>query len=164
MGKYRLKMYEERCINCKACENICRETHDTAPGLWLGKLIYEEVEGQDKPYIRFKACPQCNNAKCVRVCPTGALVRRESDGTVYIEPNECIGCRLCEDACPHDLIWMDPRTRKVVKCDFCYERLDKGLQPACVASCPTNALELVERTPGDSPHGHHKNTLLGSIT
>jgi formate dehydrogenase iron-sulfur subunit len=31
------------------------------------------------------------------------------------------------------------------KCTFCPQRIDIGLQPACVATCPTNALVFGER-------------------
>lgn len=157
MGKYRFIMHEENCINCKACENVCRTTHDTAPGLWLGKLLYTMPEGKMEAQVKFRACPQCNHAKCVSACPTGALIMRESDGIVYVDVDKCTGCGLCLIACPHDLLWKDPRTGKIVKCDMCYERMDQGLQPNCIASCPTNALELIERKPGESLHKIHNN-------
>jgi Fe-S-cluster-containing dehydrogenase component len=31
------------------------------------------------------------------------------------------------------------------KCTFCPQRIDNGLEPACVATCPTDALEYGER-------------------
>ncbi len=155
MGKYRFVMHADQCINCKACENICKSLHDTASDIWLGQLLYTERENQKE--VRFRACPQCNHAKCVKACPTNALVMRGSDGTVYVDADKCIsGCILCQEACPHDLLWTDSKTGKTVKCDFCYDRVDRGLQPACVESCPTSALEFVERTPGVSLHVLHQ--------
>lgn len=93
-------------------------------------------------------CNQCNNPPCVRVCPTKATWKRE-DGIVMIDFHRCIGCRFCMAACPfgsRSFNWGDPRnyirernpefpTRErgvVEKCNFCAERIDRGLLPACV--------------------------------
>lgn len=93
-------------------------------------------------------CNQCNNPPCVRVCPTKATFQRD-DGIVMMDMHRCIGCRFCMAACPYgsrSFNWRDPRpflkevnenypTREkgvVEKCDFCSERLAKGLIPACV--------------------------------
>lgn len=95
-------------------------------------------------------CNHCDNPACVRVCPTKATWRRE-DGIVMMDMHRCIGCRFCMAACPfgsRSFNWGDPRpyirpekrnpeypTREkgvVEKCDFCAERLAKGLMPACV--------------------------------
>jgi [DsrC]-trisulfide reductase subunit O len=93
-------------------------------------------------------CNQCEYPPCVRVCPTGATFKR-TDGIVIMDYHRCIGCRYCMAGCPYgsrSFNFQDPRpfiknidpsyptrTRGVVeKCDFCAERLDKGLAPACV--------------------------------
>lgn len=83
--------------------------------------------------------------RCVEVCPQEALIRRESDGIVFIREEACVGCGACQKACPHHLIWVDPRKRKAVKCDQCKDRLDAGLDTACVTVCPTGALKLVRK-------------------
>ncbi len=98
-------------------------------------------------------CNHCYNPACVRVCPTKATFKR-SDGIVLMDMHRCIGCRFCMAACPfgaRSFNWLDPRkflkeedqnpefpTRMkgvVEKCNFCAERLAKGLIPACVEAC-----------------------------
>ncbi|HOI75688.1 MAG TPA: 4Fe-4S dicluster domain-containing protein [Syntrophales bacterium] len=96
-------------------------------------------------------CNHCENPPCVRVCPTKATFRR-SDGIVAMDYHRCIGCRFCIAACPYgsrSMNFRDPRpflrsvnpdyptrTRGVVeKCNFCEERLAKGMPPACVEAC-----------------------------
>lgn len=106
---------------------------------------------KEKPVLVF--CNHCENPPCVRVCPTQATWKREADGIVMMDQHRCIGCRYCMVACPYgsrSFNWQDPRnalkrelnpefpTRAkgvVEKCNFCSERLAKGLEPACVEAC-----------------------------
>ena len=101
---------------------------------------------KENPFIVL--CNHCDNPPCVRVCPTKATWKRE-DGIVMMDQHRCIGCRFCMAACPfgsRSFNWGDPRpfikkrnpeypTREkgvVEKCNFCAERLAKGLMPGCV--------------------------------
>ena len=81
-------------------------------------------------------CNQCVDAPCVRICPTHALYRRR-DGIVDLHPDRCIGCRACMEACPYDQLFIDPNTRTAEKCNFCANRVENQLLPACVSVCPT---------------------------
>jgi len=101
-------------------------------------------------------CNHCANPPCVRVCPTKATFKRP-DGIVMMDYHRCIGCRLCMAGCPYgarSMNYRDPRpyiarinpdfptrTKGVVeKCNFCEERLAKGMLPACVLACKEKAL------------------------
>jgi Fe-S-cluster-containing dehydrogenase component len=101
-------------------------------------------------------CNHCADPPCVRVCPTKATFQRP-DGIVMMDYHRCIGCRFCMAACPYgarSMNYRDPRpfivkinldyptrTKGVVeKCNFCEERLVRGLMPACVRACKQGAL------------------------
>ena len=101
-------------------------------------------------------CNHCANPPCVRVCPTGATFQRP-DGIVMMDYHRCIGCKICLAACPYgarSINFRDPRpfvpklnpdyptrTKGVIeKCNFCEERLARGLEPACVEACRRKAL------------------------
>ena len=175
MNSFRLVIDQDRCIACHACEASCKAAHNSAPGIFLGTLLVDgprfadaeaeatpvrikhvptedapvQVQPGDEPRVvlhtRYRACPQCPQPRCVGACPKGALTRRESDGIVFVQEAACVGCGLCARACPHHLIWVDPAGRKAVKCDQCKDRIDAGLETACVTVCPTKALKLVRK-------------------
>ncbi|MBI4654933.1 MAG: 4Fe-4S dicluster domain-containing protein [Nitrospirae bacterium] len=101
---------------------------------------------EHKPFVLL--CNHCENPPCVRVCPTKATFKTK-EGITQMDYHRCIGCRFCMAACPfgaRSFNWKDPqhfikeenkeyptRTKGVVeKCNFCIERLAKGLMPACV--------------------------------
>ncbi len=75
---------------------------------------------------------------CVQVSPTRATYQRP-DGIVLVDPHKCIGCRYCMAACPYDARYVNPLKKIVQKCFFCHHRVDAGLEPACVETCPANA-------------------------
>lgn len=108
------------------------------------RYLSEEIKTKQFPVL----CNHCENPPCVRVCPTQATFKRP-DGIVAMDYHRCIGCRFCMAACPfgaRSFNFFDPRpylaqvnpeiptrTKGVVeKCNFCVERLEKGLQPLCV--------------------------------
>jgi Fe-S-cluster-containing dehydrogenase component len=65
---------------------------------------------------------------------------REKDGIVYVQEDLCVGCKACMIACPWTVPQWNEATGKVIKCDLCMDRVDQGLQPACVAGCTAHAL------------------------
>jgi len=120
------------------------EYENTFPHL-QNPFFAERVKGL--PFLVL--CNHCEDPPCVRVCPTKATFKRESDGIVMMDYHRCIGCRFCMAACPfgsRSFNFRDPRpfikkinpdypTRMrgvVEKCDFCAERLAVGQMPACV--------------------------------
>ena len=65
---------------------------------------------------------------------------QRSDGIVEFDPEICIGCKACMQACSYDAIYMDPDTGTAAKCHYCAHRTDIGLEPACVVVCPVHAI------------------------
>ena len=65
---------------------------------------------------------------------------------MYIEQSLCIGCKSCITACPWGACQWDPSRAKAIKCDYCRERIDEGLKPACVTKCLTQCLDFGDTT------------------
>lgn len=94
-------------------------------------------------------CMHCEVQACASACPVGAHSRR-ADGVTTYDRTRCIGCRSCMNACPYGVPHFDHDKGLIDgafidKCTFCTQRVDQGLEPACVATCPTDALVYGER-------------------
>jgi Fe-S-cluster-containing dehydrogenase component len=72
------------------------------------------------------------------------MQKRAKDGIVFVESDLCVGCKACITACPWGTPQWNPQTGKAVKCDFCMDRVDQGLEPACVTKCITKCLHFGE--------------------
>jgi phenylacetyl-CoA:acceptor oxidoreductase 27-kDa subunit len=143
-----------KCIGCYACMIACKEEHFLPPGMFWNRVLigetgtYPAVSKQIYPV----GCNHCQEAACVKACPTKATTRR-TDGIVIVDSGKCVGCRYCMMACPYQqrtyhadnkkeyfpgqglteleiigkqLYPLQPGT--VVKCNFCAERIDAGLK------------------------------------
>jgi Fe-S-cluster-containing dehydrogenase component len=91
-----------------------------------------------KSFFVPKLCNLCEHSPCVQVCPVGATFDTP-DGVVLVDPNYCIGCGFCIQACPYGCRFLNPETKVAEKCTLCYHRITRGLKPACVEICPTQA-------------------------
>jgi Fe-S-cluster-containing dehydrogenase component len=145
MSDYYLMQDSERCIGCSACEAHCKTKNGLGSGPFLCRnLAVGPLEQDGLPKIRyvFMPCFHCEEPWCQAVCPTGAVRRRESDGIVHIEAALCIGCKSCILACPWGACQWEPTRKKAVKCDYCLDRVDQGLKPACVTKCLSQCLSF----------------------
>ena len=100
-----------------------------------------------------RLCMQCENSPCTAVCPVGATFRTQ-DGVILVDEERCIGCGYCVVACPYGARYIVPagaRTPTGVagvadKCTFCYHRITRGREPACVEICPVGARKFGDLT------------------
>lgn len=126
------------CIGCHACTIACKSEHDIPIGVnrcWV-KTVEKGLFPDTTRLFLPMLCNQCEEAPCLKICPTRALFTR-ADGIVDLNGDVCIGCKACMVACPYDQIFIDPNTRTAEKCNFCANRVENQLQPACVSVCPT---------------------------
>ena len=160
----------DTCVGCHACAVACKEWNGAslmaggapdydpqgpAPsGVWFNRVRHFEVvdqatnggcESATRTVNVPMSCMHCEDADCVKVCPTGASYKRASDGIVLVDPDRCIGCNYCSWACPYGARELDEVAGVMRKCTLCVDRIyDQALpeaerQPACVLACPTHA-------------------------
>ena len=152
------------CIGCKACEVACQEwndlhivpttqtgTYQTMPSLdanyWNLIQFREREIGQDFAWLlRKDGCMHCGDPGCLKACPAPGAIVQYQNGIVDVNPDNCIGCKMCETGCPFDIPRYSEQTGKMSKCTLCVDRGQVGLEPACVKSCPTGCLEFGDKT------------------
>jgi molybdopterin-containing oxidoreductase family iron-sulfur binding subunit len=154
------------CDGCQSigkpprCTAACIEGHFApAPMEWM-ETFEAELPGGGTQFIP-TPCQQCENPPCVNVCPVGATFSTP-EGTVLIDQERCIGCRICMAACPYDrrfFNWGDApvppealladyspehqvpaKKGTVMKCDFCPDMARAGTLPYCAQGCPNGAI------------------------
>jgi formate dehydrogenase iron-sulfur subunit len=158
-----------KCTACRGCQVACKSWNeleaeettnkkgtienppDLSPDTWI-KMTFTEVSKNGNGAIDWlftrRSCMHCTEAGCVKVCPSDALSHHPL-GFVQYNRDKCTGCGYCVEACPFDV----PRTdgndltgvRKANKCLFCADRVTNDLEPACVKTCPTGALQFSDR-------------------
>jgi anaerobic dimethyl sulfoxide reductase subunit B (iron-sulfur subunit) len=134
-----------RCIQCHACEIACKAAHEAELGVkWRRVLNYWQGEYPRVVNRNFSlSCMHCALPACRDACPKGAITKRAEDGIVVVDAEACNGCRQCADACPYGAPQFG-QDGTMQKCDLCLGSISdlrqRGDEPACVATCPGQAL------------------------
>ena len=160
------------CVGCNSCTLACKVENATPPEIqWI--RVMEKEEGKyptaKRSFFPLR-CNHCADPPCLTICPTGATYQRD-DGIVLVDYKKCIGCGACMIGCPYQVRfkWENGRgyystgytpfeedgyaryeEGTCQKCTFCSHRLDQGLPPACVQTCPTRALTFGDLDDPDS--------------
>jgi Fe-S-cluster-containing dehydrogenase component len=110
----------------------------------------------DSAFFEPRLCMQCENSPCTIVCPVAATYRTP-DGVILVDAARCIGCGYCVTACPYGARYIVPAADDSAttpgvadKCTWCYHRIARGLQPACVEVCPVGARRFGDRNDATS--------------
>ena len=155
-----------RCVGCRKCEQACNTVNhlpepnrsfedytvldqkrrpDEKAFTVINRYYSGKIDDQDQlvpTFVKIQ-CMHCQDPACASACIVGALTKKEN-GTVHYEVTKCIGCRYCMVACPFEIPayeYHDPITPRVMKCTFCYDRVEKeGKLPGCAEICPVEAL------------------------
>jgi len=75
-------------------------------------------------WVITRLCRDCLDLGCVQVCPVDCIYAYTGDDgetfpkQLYIDPEECIDCSVCEPECPWEAIFQDEQVPGVFKDDI----------------------------------------------
>lgn len=158
------RTWVERYVVTKDGKSHIDTPHGGRDGYTDPKIREQDIDPDDitKAFFLPKLCNQCENPACVQVCPVGATYQT-LDGVVLIDRKWCIGCGYCIMACPYGARFFHPIHKVADKCTFCYHRISKGLDSACVQACSFGARQMGNLKDPDDPVTHTIMTQRVSI-
>lgn len=132
MNPKSLVLDADKCTSCLQCEMACSMEHEGVfnPARSRIKVFEFEHGARSIPYT----CTQCEEAWCMKACPTDAISINAMLGTKVIDESKCVGCKVCTMACPYGTVNYNSDSGKVTKCNLC------DGDPKCVTACPTGAI------------------------
>jgi len=157
-----------KCTACRGCQISCKQwnqkmaektinrgSHQNPPDLsfhtW--KLVrFSEVHGEEVKWYFFPdQCRHCLQPPCKEVADVkakGAVIQDEKIGAVIYHPKVKIkpaDFKEIREACPYDIPRIHPTAGIMGKCTMCFDRIQGGMSPACVKTCPAGAMNFGDR-------------------
>lgn len=158
---------QTRCTACRGCQAACKqwkkfgsiETRNTGSyqnppdlGPTTFKLVrFNEVEVNGKLKWLFfpEQCRHCLEPPCKMVgdsyIPDAIMQDPETGAVIYTEKTKDLDYKEVREACPYDIPRKDAATGVLAKCNMCIDRVQNGMLPACVKTCPTNTMHFGDR-------------------
>ena len=124
------------CVTCQRCELACTEFNDGKAdpklarikinrNMWYGPQGTALVSPNNgafgfDPICIQDTCRQCDHpVPCANACPQGAIRVNPKTGARYVDEEICIGCGLCQKACPWNMMSFDVEKNVASKCFLC---------------------------------------------
>jgi carbon-monoxide dehydrogenase iron sulfur subunit len=141
------------CSGCMRCMTTCSTYNFGATSLTKARLHIMRHEGpaitaineQDDLIFQALTCQQCEKPYCSYFCPAHAITKSTQTGANVIDPDKCIGCRMCMVGCPFGAMRYDPVKKQSFKCQLC------DGDPQCVKFCPNEALKFLPKSLASLP-------------
>jgi anaerobic dimethyl sulfoxide reductase subunit B len=161
-----LGMYfdQTRCTGCFTCIVACKDWHDVPAGPASWNRVFSIEKGKYPnlfaAYLR-TSCYHCADPACLAACPAGAISKREEDGIVVVNQQQCLGksCGACLEACPYKAPQFRDDNATMEKCDLCLERWADYKKPICVEGCPMRALDAGPMPELEAKYGKARETV-----
>jgi len=150
-----------KCIGCKACQVACMQWNDLRDDIGTNVGVYDnpmdltdqswtvmrfseisKTDGSMEWLIRKDGCMHCEDPGCLKACPAPGAIVKYANGIVDFISENCIGCGYCIAGCPFNIPRISNKDNKAYKCSLCSDRVNVGLVPACVKTCPTGAIQF----------------------
>ena len=134
----------DSCSGCKSCVVACHNLNGLDEGEHWRSVGLLHGGTEQLPALQHvtSACHHCVEPSCLSGCPVLAYDKDPLTGIVRHLDDQCIGCQYCIFMCPYDVPQYSSSRGIVRKCDMCHDRLAVSEAPACVQSCPNQAIRI----------------------
>jgi len=142
--QYAFEVDMDSCSGCKSCVVACHNLNGLDEGEQWRSVGMLHGGPENEPQLQHvtTACHHCIDPACLAGCPVMAYDKDPVTGIVRHLDDQCIGCQYCVFMCPYDVPKYSPSKGIVRKCDMCHDRLAVDEAPACVQSCPNQAIRI----------------------
>lgn len=142
--QYAFEVDLDACSGCKSCVAACHAMNGLEDEESWRDVGLLHGGGDAEPVLQHvtTACHHCLDPACMHACPVDAYEKDPATGIVKHLDDQCFGCQYCTLACPYDAPKYSAAKGIVRKCDMCSDRLAEGEAPACVQSCPGEAIRI----------------------
>ena len=152
------------CTACRGCQVACKQWHNlpaeetTNRGSYqnpadlsfdtykLVRMKEEVIDGQMRWLFFPDQCRHCLEPPCQDTAGDASAIFTDaaSGAVIYTANTKGFDVAEIKESCPYNI----PREGSdgtLAKCDMCLDRVQNGLQPACVKTCPTGAMNFGKR-------------------
>jgi formate dehydrogenase iron-sulfur subunit len=152
------------CTACRGCQVACKQWHDLPAEETVNRGSYqnpadlsfdtyklvrmneEVIDGKLKWLFFPDQCRHCLEPPCQDTAgdPSAIFTNSSTGAVIYTAKTRELDAAEIRQSCPYDI----PRQAKdgtIAKCDMCNDRVENGLEPACVKVCPTGAMNFGDR-------------------
>lgn len=160
-----------RCTACRGCQVLCKQWHKLPANHTYQRGTHQNPQDLN-PYnyklVRFNEhkkedgtvvwnffpdqCRHCITPICKDVADMvvpGAIIQDPETGIVlYTEKTSLLSpddVKAVIESCPYNIPRYNEKTKQLVKCDMCIDRVMAGRLPACVATCGTGCMHFGDR-------------------
>ncbi len=150
------------CTGCRGCQIACKQWHDLPAEITMNYGSYQnpkdlgfdtyklvrmqekEIDGKLRWLFFPDQCRHCLEPPCRDAAgDPEAIFKDTATGAVIFTANtrQLISADVIE-SCPYNIPRKATDQDTLAKCDMCLDRVQNGLQPACVKTCPTGAMNF----------------------
>lgn len=159
-----------KCTACRGCQVACKQwnklpaeqtrNHGSHQNpMDVSAITYKTVHmkevADDKGFMAAwlffpEQCRHCTEPPCKMTADTyddQAILQDEATGTITFteRTKDLPDFEEIRESCPYNIPRQDATTKVMTKCTMCFDRVQNGLVPACVQSCPTGSMNFGDR-------------------
>ncbi|MEJ2025390.1 MAG: 4Fe-4S dicluster domain-containing protein [Deltaproteobacteria bacterium] len=135
------------CTGCRGCQIACKQWNQlpaTKTENWGSYQNPKDLSFETYKLIRFEEHTGPDNKPDDDV-PGGIIIDGNTGAVLYTVKLKKADHQAIIDACPFNIPRVQKGTGYMAKCTMCVDRVNNGLLPACVKTCPTGAMAFGDR-------------------